>query len=476
MSDRPSFAKIISLEHENQRLKAQVTDLQHRIGHCMNSETPLSDTPTLILSHDTTRKPNQECKKSTRSTPNSRRQASSKAPTHAGFTKRGFSPDKESSYHGPTSAVFDEDISEITGQNDVPDSTKVPDVWIKRQLVAESTSQRQLETVNLLAGKLDFDGIEPDLAMHLLSIYWSRQQSFGPVVYRTAFMRDMACAGPYFSKLLLNAIYFYACKYTTRVEVRQDLNDRMSAGWVFRERATNLLRDSFESSKITTIQGLLIMSSALFSWCDEKSKAWLYASMAFNMIIDLGIHVEANTLKQKLCEEELEIRRRVFWSAYGVFSPTLQYFRRVLTSLQVIDKLQSLYQGRPAALRTNVTNARLAIIDDYEELALFESLSYTETRNLPISPAYTLSTFIATCKLSIVLDKILVSLYSEDSSSRGPAVLLQESTRLNVELEEWRKGLPRHLDHSSSSSMTGRGLPHSLALMLFYQCQFSEAS
>lgn len=138
--------------------------------------------------------------------------------------------------------------------------------------------------------------------------------------------------------------------------------------------------------------------------------------------------------------------------------------RRSLMSFIVIDKLQSLYQGRPAALRNQVTNAQLTIVDDHEELELFDSLSYTE-RTLPISPAYTLSTFIATCKLSLIMDKILMTLYSENSSSRDPAMLLQECKSLHIELEEWREALPQNLEFKSSSPVSKTPLPHTLALL-----------
>lgn len=132
-------------------------------------------------------------------------------------------------------------------------------------------------------------------------------------------MRDMACAGPYFSKFLLNVMYFYASKYTARIEVRKDPNNNLTAGWFYRHRATQLLMHAFDKSSITTIQALLIMSSAIFSWCDEKSTSWLYAGMAFNMIVDMGIHVDAATLRRRFSEEEVEIRLRVFWTAYGKF-------------------------------------------------------------------------------------------------------------------------------------------------------------
>lgn len=228
---------------------------------------------------------------------------------------RSFSPDKGPSYHGQSSLLFEEKSIKA-----VAIETTVSDISTERQLVAESANQRQLEIVHFIAGELDFDGVDPDLGMHLLSIYWNRQHTFAPVVYRTAFMRDMACDGPYFSKLLLNAIYFYASKYTARTAVRQDLSNLLTAGWTYRQRAVTLLADGFDKSSIPTIQALLIMSSALFSWCDEKSTSWLYGGNAFNMIVDLGIHVNAATLKSRYSGEELEIRLRVFWSAYGSYT------------------------------------------------------------------------------------------------------------------------------------------------------------
>lgn len=154
--------------------------------------------------------------------------------------------------------------------------------------------------------------------MQLLSIHWSRQFYTGLIVYRPAFMRDMACNGPYFSKLLLNAMYFGASRHSKQLEVRGDADDIESSGWMYRQRAVELLRATFDKSHITTIQALLILASSLFSRCDERSTSWLYAGNAFNMIIDLGLHVENSKITEMALDsaEELEIRRRVFWGAF----------------------------------------------------------------------------------------------------------------------------------------------------------------
>ena len=155
--------------------------------------------------------------------------------------------------------------------------------------------------------------------MHLLSLHWNRQHHSFTITYRPAFMRDMACNGPYFSKLLLNAIYFGAAKFSPRHDIRKDPNDVRTAGWKFRERVRELMGSALDRSDITTIQALLVVANTLFALGDERSAAWLYSGLAFRMIIDLGMHVDTPDLgsSRKFSDEDMEIRRRVFWAAFS---------------------------------------------------------------------------------------------------------------------------------------------------------------
>jgi hypothetical protein len=245
----------------------------------------------------------------------------------------------ESSYHGPTGVSF----GEAVGEHDTmckENNRLGPDAeFAKCKLFAESAKQReyfppiqrhllspfaqrsllavtgQLEAVNLSSGCLDFDGLEPSLAMDLLSIFWSRQLHTGLLVYRTVFMRDMACAGKYFSKLLLNAIYYSASKHCSATSIRRDAGDKATAGWAFRKTFTDLLRNEFDKTSIPTIQALLVMANSLFSRCDERSTSWLYIGIAINMLIDSGIHAQHPAEGKR--DEDFEIRRRIFWSAFS---------------------------------------------------------------------------------------------------------------------------------------------------------------
>ena len=237
----------------------------------------------------------------------------------------------------------------------------------------------QLEIVNFQAGSLDFDGVDPELGMHLLNLHWNRQHHSFMITYRPAFMRDMACNGPYFSKLLLNAIYYAASKFSPRLELRRDPGDVRTAGWRYRSRVKELLVNALDSSEITTIQALLVMTNSLFALGDERSAAWLYAGMAFRMIIDLGMHVD--TQSPRLSDMDLEIRRRVFWAAFGKKYPVL----RSLLTFSVVDKIQSLYQGRPASLQEFDIRVPLTFNDNYEELEHCKSeLFYRLTTRLVI--------------------------------------------------------------------------------------------
>lgn len=285
--------------------------------------------------------------------------------------------------------------------------------------------------------------------MHLLSIYWSRQLYTAQIIYRPAFMRDMACGGPYFSKLLLNAIFFVVSKHCDRPELRSDPNDITTAGWKFRQRFTDLLRDCFDKSEITTLQALLIMSNALFSRCDERSLSWLYAGNAFNMFIDLGLHVLPSV--DSIPAEELEIRKRVLWGAYCEQSlPYTGYCptNYLLTFLVVIDKIQCLFQGRPPLLNRVNLRASLDFLDDYDELEPFQDITYMAIKPRGVVPSLNVSLLTNLCDLTTIVERVLREIYSE---SRESSIVHRAniSEEIKSQLKTWRQNLPLRLDYLS---------------------------
>ncbi|KAK7980276.1 carbohydrate esterase family 12 protein [Apiospora arundinis] len=367
-----------------------------------------------------------------------------------GVSRMVVSANGVSSYHGRTSTLFEETIQErVSAAESRP---RMPDEWIEKGLVAEAAKQSQLEEFNYRAGTLDFDGVDPELGMHLLFLHWNRQHHSFLITYRPAFMRDMACAGPYFSKILLNAIYFGASKFSPRREVRRDPDDVRTAGWRFRERVRGLLGEALDCSEITTIQALLVMTNSLFALGDERSAAWLYAGLAFRMIIDLGMHVDAPDLgsPRRFSDEDVEIRRRVFWGAF------------------VVDKIQSLYQGRPATLHESDTAVPIKFLDTYEELQNWQPFAYSvQSTQYPGSPAYSVSTFTSLCRLSVVMSDILSSIYTERTFDQSAVELCAVLEKLNSKLAAWKDALPSHLTFDPVKP-TQIPPPHVLSLHAMY--------
>ncbi|KAJ6120456.1 hypothetical protein N7523_004736, partial [Penicillium sp. IBT 18751x] len=435
---RPTKARLSQVEAENQQLRRQ---LRRRFSH-IGTQSPDGDDPE----EGSPPQLRQETQRSSKiDAP-----VTSAARSHSAVSRIFISPNGESSYHGLTSTLFDDAPTDRHGHPRSADP-QVPVEHIRKQLMGEAAYQQQLEALNMRQGKLDFDGVDPELGMHLLSLHWNRQHHSFLITYRPAFMRDMATGGPYFSKLLLNAIYFGASKFSTRPEVRRDPDDVRTAGWTFRQRVKELLGSALDRSEITTIQALLVMTSSLFALGDERSAAWLYAGTAFRMIIDLGMHVDATMLSnmRRLSDEDIEIRRRVFWGAF------------------VVDKIQSLYQGRPASLQDFDTKVSLTFLDHYEELEHWQPFAYTDVQSYPGSPAYSVSTFTELCKLSLILNSILNKVYSERSSNRSPQELLTTLNDLDTQSKDWYNALPEHLQFSNPATQVTPP-PHVLSLLALY--------
>ncbi|KAJ5261349.1 fungal-specific transcription factor domain-containing protein [Penicillium angulare] len=357
--------------------------------------------------------------------------------------------------HGPTSAVADEIASNLGMMARKPHQHAEGSETARNALFANSARSSQLEKIHFGSGRYDFDGVEPRLAMRLLSLFWDRQLDVGAVVYRPLFMRDMACNGPYFSKLLLNAIYFTASKHCSHAEVFDDRNNALTAGRRFRRRIMEFIGDHITTSEIPTVQALLLLSYALFNWCDEKSLSWLYSGMAFNMITDLGIHSShaVDSRFGKLALEDIEARQRLFWGAYTVIS--------------AIDKFLSLYQGRCIRLRDADASIFLQFLDEHEEFEALDPSSYASSSETSNIPSHGISILKGYCSLSIIMSGILETLYTERSTTKDPSTLLDAASSLYNGLQGWLVALPSILSTPLSRMSSESASPHILSLRPF---------
>lgn len=131
----------------------------------------------------------------------------------------------------------------------------------------------------------------------------------------------------------------------------------------------------------------------------------------------------------------------------------------------MVDKIQSLYQGRPVSLQEQECSVSIQFMDHYEELENWKPFAYSETHKYPGSPAYSVSTFTQLCKLSLIMNQILNKVYGERSSKRSPSELARDLKLLHSDLDKWWENLPPHLTYDPAEMSTPIPPPHVLSLL-----------
>ncbi|KAM6480527.1 nitrogen assimilation transcription factor nirA [Trichoderma sp. SZMC 28011] len=327
-------------------------------------------------------------------------------------------------------------------------------VYVRNGLLANAVLSRQQEHRLRLLSSLD--GVPIDLAIHLLDLHWNRQHHTFLLTYRPALMRDIAQGGRFSSKFLLNAIFACASKFSCRLEVLDDPTDPSTAGGRFFKRCDELVSSGnlLLSPSLPTIVGLLLLGGT-YNAKGMTTKAWLMTGAALRMVYDLGLHLNHKITLENA--EEVEIYRRVFWGAF------------------ICDKLQSLYLGRPVAIRprdAHVSHELNDIMEENEPWAPYvdplSPSSSCQTPTIPYGPIHSVSCFQQLCLLFKIVSRIIDNFYVVGATPAGAMASLDG---IDAALNKWEANLPSpiQLDPSSGASLNSRRVvPNILALHIIY--------
>ena len=111
-----------------------------------------------------------------------------------------------------------------------------------------------------------------------------------------------------------------------------------------------------------------------------------------------------------------------------------------------MDKIQSLYQGRPASLKEADTLVPIKFLDTFEEFENWKPFAYSaDATSYHGSPAYSVSTFTYLCRLSVVMSDILSCIYTERAFDKSASELSIMLEMLSSKLATWKDALPAHL-------------------------------
>ncbi|PKK48898.1 hypothetical protein CI102_5460 [Trichoderma harzianum] len=437
LEDRPTRAMLDDLRAENEYLKRQIRQIKET-GQLEKSDTNIEPAQT---ADERTIKGQHSQPVDFGSTNRSRSRRNSSSPylwTDEGGNVNVF---------GPSSA-----LQSCIKPEEHQDPVAL--VYVRNGLLANAVLSRQQEHRLRLLSSLD--GVPIDLAIHLLDLHWNRQHHTFLLTYRPALMRDIAQGGRFSSKFLLNAIFACASKFSCRLEVLDDPTDPSTSGGRFFKRCDELMSSGnlLLSPSLPTIVGLLLLGGT-YNAKGMTTKAWLLTGAASRMVYDLGLHLNHKITLENA--EEVEIYRRVFWGAF------------------ICDKLQSLYLGRPVAIRprdAHVSHELNDIMEENEPWAPYVDpvtpSSSSQTPSIPYGPIHSVSCFQQLCLLFKIVSRIIDNFYVVGAT---PAEAMASLDGIDAALNKWEANLPSpiQLDPSSGASLNSRrAVPNILALHIIY--------
>lgn len=355
----------------------------------------------------------------------------------------------------PTSrAQHRENINTMTKKGDDAISAS------KARLISNAALQRQREARMFRSPKdlMDLDGVDPELAKHLLDLHFNRQHYAYLISYRPAIMDSLASGGgPFANKLLLNAIFYSTSLYSDRSCLRADPEDPGSVGRRFYDRFRELLIDELGKPSIPSALALLLTSVSLVSQ-GKPSAGWSLSGTAHRMIIDLGCHLmlgpdyqgTAGVSNERMLRRDLEqeMRKRLYWAAFTT------------------DATQALYLGRPCMFASAQARVPLQLLDTFEELEDWEP--YIDPKSPAQAPppynrqpAHAVSTFSSLVRLLQISTRIN-DLYGIQCVKYTPEYLSNKKESIEREFEKWQNMLPSHLRFDPDDNSIVTPPPHQI--------------
>ncbi|KAL5363250.1 fungal-specific transcription factor domain-containing protein [Aspergillus floccosus] len=387
-----------------------------------------------------------------------------------------FHAEGDLSYHNQTSAIHEgppdtsRQSSHSASESPVSRATKQSTASIRHSLVANAVAQKNLELLNASAISPQAD-VPPEVTAILLQLHWCWLHPSFLFVYRPAFTRDMLRSiqhgqkAKYWSATLFKVLCAHSCRFIRAPEAFWCPDNYAETFSQFSNRLMSeakalLALETLNPPSVPTIQALLQQSARDIA-CGRSSAAWLYSGMAFRMAIDLGLHVSPDDLQRhstSLSAEDVEIRKRLFWSLYAW------------------DKHISLYLGRMPNFTMGAENVSLEFLDDFTEEDLWEPFygpepASAERASYPPTPGHVVSCFTQLCKLCVLISRVMLDLYSPQPISHPSSSLDARAAAfvtIDRDLHEWYKALPSFLQIPSDKIPEISPPPHITSLNLMY--------
>ncbi|GAA5799185.1 fungal-specific transcription factor domain-containing protein [Helicostylum pulchrum] len=180
----------------------------------------------------------------------------------------------------------------------------------------------------------------------LTEVYFDHVHKYVPMIHKPSFLKQMHSTTNPPSRFLLYAMCAVASRWSPDC-ISSTKNNGTPAGFIYFQRALELLDDFIDSPRVTTIQGLILLVKyqEYFQRTGYFHRSYFYLGMAVRMCFDLGISQS---------DSDSESKRRTFWVTF------------------MYDLLMSIEQGHTTHFQVQKCKAGFPLVTGEEGPALEE--------------------------------------------------------------------------------------------------------
>ncbi|KAH8552423.1 fungal-specific transcription factor domain-containing protein [Umbelopsis sp. PMI_123] len=261
----------------------------------------------------------------------------------------------------------------------------------------------------------------PDLAEHLIDIYFKYCYTVLPVLHKETFLKRLQDPQNPPPAILMNAIFAIASRLSTDKRVYQPNELCDQTGKAFFDRVQALLDEDMDKVSTATIQSLLLIASHQYG-AKKGNRSWIYTGMALRMAQSMGLN--RNCDRWNISTAEKEERKRTFWCCY------------------IVDRMSSTSYGRQLGLDDREIDVGLPSEEDNISDGSIPVVDYMRH-------------YVKLCEIS---GKVLQDIYSV-TINKSTVSPVEKLTKLHAMLHEWKIELPPFLQYEPQHNLS-RQIPH----------------
>ncbi|PBK68226.1 hypothetical protein ARMSODRAFT_211562 [Armillaria solidipes] len=280
-----------------------------------------------------------------------------------------------------------------------------------------------------------------DLITSLVAIYFETMNPILPILHRPTFVKNVAdglhLRDENFAATLL-FVLAVASRHSDDPRVLADPSSRLSAGWTFLEFIPIAKKVLLRPPCLNDIQQTVL--SVMYTFGTSVPEfTWMVVGLGLRYAVEIGLHRKKPKGHKPTVDDEL--KKRSFWA------------------LVTLDRLLSLYEGRPIMIQEEDFDVELPVEcdDEYWDIRSDGEVRFCQPGNKPSKISY----FNAQIRLSGIMSVVVRNLYSI-KKGRGKLDLLNLARKdehriisdIDSSMNAWMNSIPDHLrwdpDHDNT--------------------------